>query len=137
MSTLTIGSIDLKMRVMNCPVCGMSYTVPEAWIARKQRESGDWYCPSGHSLHFTETELDRVKKELVKEHERIAWYRQHTRGLDTLIESERRSKAAVKGQLTKVRNRVANGVCPCCNRTFANLARHMANQHPDFTQEAS
>lgn len=29
---------------------------------------------------------------------------------------------------------VGAGVCPCCNRTFKNLARHMAGQHPGFTE---
>jgi hypothetical protein len=29
---------------------------------------------------------------------------------------------------------VANGVCPCCNRTFQNLARHMAGKHPDYEE---
>lgn len=23
-------------------------------------------------------------------------------------------------------------VCPCCNRTFQNVARHIAGQHPDY-----
>jgi hypothetical protein len=30
------------------------------------------------------------------------------------------------------KERVSAGVCPCCTRTFQNLAQHMANQHPDF-----
>ena len=25
-----------------------------------------------------------------------------------------------------------NGVCPCCTRTFPNLAAHMKTKHPDF-----
>lgn len=35
-----------------------------------------------------------------------------------------------------MKNRVANGVCPCCNRHFENLERHMKGQHPDFQPEA-
>jgi hypothetical protein len=27
---------------------------------------------------------------------------------------------------------VKHGVCPCCKRTFENLARHMKGQHPTF-----
>lgn len=50
------------------------------------------------------------------------------------LESERRAHAATKGQLTKTKKRIANGVCPCCNRSFANLERHMAGQHPDYPQ---
>lgn len=44
--------------------------------------------------------------------------------------------AAARGQVTRLKRRAANGVCPCCTRTFADLKRHMANQHPDFTLES-
>ena len=27
------------------------------------------------------------------------------------------------------------GTCPCCNRTFTNLARHMASKHKDVGAE--
>jgi hypothetical protein len=42
---------------------------------------------------------------------------------------------AQRGQTTKARNqleRVGNGVCPCCTRSFTNLRRHMATKHPGF-----
>ena len=29
----------------------------------------------------------------------------------------------------RMRTRVMNGVCPCCNRTFQNLLRHMQTEH--------
>lgn len=37
-----------------------------------------------------------------------------------------------KGVVTRTRNRIANGVCPCCDRSFTNLQRHMASKHPDY-----
>lgn len=45
-----------------------------------------------------------------------------------------RAAAADWAQLTKTRKRIANGVCPCCHRTFQNLARHMAGQHPAYEE---
>lgn len=33
---------------------------------------------------------------------------------------------------TRTRNRIAAGVCPCCNRTFQNLADHMRTLHADY-----
>lgn len=38
----------------------------------------------------------------------------------------------MKGVATRLKNRAAHGVCPCCNRTFQQLARHMSAKHPDF-----
>jgi hypothetical protein len=45
--------------------------------------------------------------------------------------AERRRRAE-KAAKTKIKNRVAKGVCPCCNRTFQNLADHMKSKHPDY-----
>lgn len=28
-----------------------------------------------------------------------------------------------------------HGVCPCCNRTFSDLQRHMASKHKGFAAE--
>ena len=39
---------------------------------------------------------------------------------------------AAKGkQLTRLQKRIHAGVCPCCNRTFTNVARHMKTKHPN------
>jgi hypothetical protein len=42
----------------------------------------------------------------------------------------------VKGVKTRMANRIKHGVCPCCNRTFLNLQRHMTTQHPSFNMSA-
>jgi hypothetical protein len=45
-------------------------------------------------------------------------------------DANRRQLSASRGQVTKIKNRVGNGVCPCCDRSFTNLRRHMSTQHP-------
>ena len=42
---------------------------------------------------------------------------------------------AAKGQISKLKKRASAGVCPCCNRSFQNLRRHMGNKHPEFVGE--
>jgi len=51
---------------------------------------------------------------------------------NTRIEMERRRVSAARGRVTKIKRRVQHGVCPCCNRTFSNLASHMKTKHPEF-----
>jgi hypothetical protein len=41
---------------------------------------------------------------------------------------------AARGQLTKFKKRVGRGVCPCCNRHFKDLARHMESKHPELIE---
>ena len=50
-------------------------------------------------------------------------------------EAAQRQASAFKGVVTRTKNRIAGGACPCCNRTFQNLARHMATKHSDYAHK--
>jgi len=41
-----------------------------------------------------------------------------------------------KAAAARLQKRVANGVCPCCTRSFANLRRHMETTHPEYKASA-
>lgn len=121
-----------------CCKCGTEMSIPEELYQAALRSRGPkgihFYCAYGHSQHYTEGETeeqklrrerDRLKQHLAEKDDEIR------RQMDRREESER-SAAAYKGQATKLRNRAKNGVCPCCNRSFANLAAHIRSKHPDF-----
>lgn len=118
-----------------CWRCAVVYWLPdELNAAAKASEKITFFCPYGHEAHYAagETERDKLRRErdllrqrLAEKDDAIAEQRRHR-------EEAERSAAAYKGQATKLRNRARNGVCPCCNRSFANLAAHMKTQHPDF-----
>jgi hypothetical protein len=122
--------MNTKLKQINlvdtvCAGCGMDFSVPD-WFLTGRREDGQtFYCPAGHHLSFRKTELDRLRERA----DRLS--AQNTHLADQAAAAERALRAT-KGQVTKLKKRVANGVCPCCNRSFANLARHMSGQHPDF-----
>ena len=104
----------------------MLYALPDT-LDEKNKESATryWYCPNGHRLHYTETEVDRLRKELQRAHADADRARQ--------AEAQQREKVGqISRSYNRVRTRIRNGVCPCCNRTFQNLARHMQTQHADY-----
>lgn len=45
-------------------------------------------------------------------------------------------RRATKGVLTRTKNRVAKGACPCCNRYFRDVHSHITSQHPEYSGEA-
>ena len=45
--------------------------------------------------------------------------------------AERARDKAVKDKRA-VEKRIAHGVCPCCNKTLADLSNHMVTEHKDF-----
>ena len=91
-----------------------------------------FYCPNGHAQHYTETTVTKLKKQLDNANKRMGWAEDSAARARVEAEDAKRSRAAIKGQLTKTRNRIAHGVCPCCHRTFKQLEAHMSNKHPDF-----
>ena len=118
------------LTVETCCVCAIGFAMPDELRKRALADHEvNFYCPAGHSQHYTgETAEQRLTKQL-------AAARGNERHARERLETEERRARAFKGQVTKIKRRVAAGVCPCCNRTFQDLARHMQGQHPDFIKE--
>ena len=118
---------------MQCPLCGVRYGLEARFYADQRAGKGKgWTCPNGHTLVIRESdaekfrrEADQLKQQLAQKDDEIE--RQRTQRMH----SERQVSAA-KGQITRLKKRAKAGTCPCCNRTFANMAAHMKTQHPDM-----
>lgn len=124
-----------QLIVEHCCNCGMAFAMPADFQRRRRDDHVNFYCPAGHPQHYygkTEAEKQRERAERLQR--QVEAREADIRTEQRRLESERRAHAATKGQLTKTKKRIANGVCPCCNRSFANLERHMAGQHPDYPQ---
>ena len=99
--------------VIDCCRCGVLFGVPEGLHREFRDDSNRWfYCPNGHQQHYGKEQKERARRE---HHERRA--------------------ATFKGHVTRIKNRVGRGDCPCCNRHFDNLQRHMATKHPTWSPD--
>lgn len=111
--------------------CAISFAIPEALYDTVQAHgAGGFYCPRGHHLGLGESSVAKLEKRLSREvarHDQTRADRDYT---------ERR-RAAAQGQVTKIKNRIKHGVCPCCKRTFQNVARHMQSKHPEFVETSA
>jgi hypothetical protein len=125
-----IGQVTLY--VSDCAECGVVFGIPSTLERRRRDDGGAFYCPNGHNLVFTESEVDKARKRAEQAEREAQWARTSRDSWRDQAQAAERRRAAVKGQLTKVKKRVAAGVCPGCNRTFQDLARHMAGKHPDY-----
>jgi hypothetical protein len=117
---------------ITCCDCGMTFHVPEFWRRERLEKGGGFHCPNGHPLRYGETELDRLRKQVEQEKKRAEWARTEAEDWRKQCEASNRTSAAVRGHLTRVKKRIAAGVCPCCKRSFRNVERHMRNKHPDY-----
>lgn len=130
------------LAVTSCGECNIIFAIPAA-MDRKLREDGqkgEFYCPQGHRLHYPGKSASQKKiEEQQAEIDRLTRQRNYaTERADEnsrRLREEKRSKAAYKGQLTKMRNRILAGVCPVpgCQRTgFKAVTQHIHRKHPEW-----
>lgn len=127
-----VQSVEVELETMQCGTCGVWHAIPKIMFDSCYREGGFWHCPNGHSRGYRKGQDERdeesLKKQLAREKKEKEWAIQEQENL-------KKQLAAQKGQNTKLKNRAKAGVCPCCNRTFKQLARHMERMHPEFNKE--
>ena len=119
-----------------CLSCEMLFAVTDTFRRERIRDGQWFYCPAGHAQRFAEPENARLKKELERAKRRTDQLLDRANRERRQREAAERSASAYKGQTTRLKNRAVAGVCPHCNRTFQQLARHMHSKHPEMVEEA-
>ena len=119
--------------VVHCANCGIAFGITSDLERCRRSDGQSFYCPAGHRQYFPgETDADRAQRlagQLDIERTRLSSVKRQ-------LDYQTRARKAASTRLRKVRQRIGHGVCPCCNRTFNQLAQHMAAKHPDFTTHA-
>lgn len=105
-----------------CVNCGVEFAWPKEMRDARLKDKKSFYCPNGHSMSWsgpnaTERELSETKSRLAQVERDAAFKAEQIKTL------ERKAKRQTR--------RIHAGVCPHCNRTFEQLARHMASKHKD------
>lgn len=114
---------------MECGECGVSFALTDDFIARRRADHRDFYCPNGHNRYWPqESELERERRLRKQAEARSTHYSDQ-------MEAEKRSAAAVRGHLTRLRKRIAAGVCPWCQRTVKQMADHVQDKHPEHVEQ--
>ena len=113
----------------HCFKCGIHFAMPQDFQNVKLRDRTSFYCPNGHGQHYVGKSDAEKLKEAQDQLARERSWRDQTEA----------SNRALRGVATRRRNeleRVKGGVCPVkgCNRTFVNLQRHLAGQHPEYVE---
>jgi hypothetical protein len=119
-------TVALKFTRLCCSECGVPWGVPEGYERNRRDDHKTFWCPNGHAQHFPqESEAERLRKSL------------HAATL-ARESAERRAREAAEARESaekdakRLKARAKAGVCPCCNRTFKQLAAHMKNKHPEI-----
>ena len=111
---------------IECGECGVTFAATETFIAARRADHRTFYCVNGHSRYYPQ------KSEAEKLRARLRSVEAQLTSTSDQLQATERQRRAQKGQVTRLRNRIAAGVCPCCNRSFQDVRAHMQGQHPDF-----
>jgi hypothetical protein len=119
---------DYELVTCGADGCDQTFGMHEDYYKETRRTGETWYCPKGHPRVWGGAD-HRAEAE---ETPRRARSRSRTSCQAAVAEGEQTRQA-----LLRDRQRFANGVCPCCNRSFENVRRHMTTKHPDYDAQAA
>lgn len=112
-----------------CCNCGVAFGLPSDLQDVLRNDPEKWfYCPNGHRQHYSKSREVSLREDAERK------LRQKENELANLAAS----KIQLENELTKTQRklkRVHNGTCPCCKRTFQNLANHIKSKHPELLEK--
>jgi hypothetical protein len=116
---------DLTLATEECCKCGVLFAVSEDLRNQWRKTKATFYCPNGHPQSYTESEADQLRRQLEAAQRDAEWQKNRAASMEKQLVAQR-------GVVTKLKKRVGAGVCPCCQRTFKQLAAHMQTKHPEM-----
>jgi len=129
---LTAGqrtTISVDLCTIKCCNCYGIFAVTDHAYNHYKQTGHFFNCPyCDQSQHYTKSEISKLQDRINTLENTRKYYIEQ-------LGKETRSKIAIKGHHTRLKKRIAAGVCPCCNRSFQNLQSHMKNQHPQYLEE--
>lgn len=125
--------------IETCYTCQVEFGLPASVhnVLRQMADKATFYCPYGHAQSYVkgQSQEDKLRQERDRLAQRLAERDDTIRELHSDRLAALKRVAVEKGKVTRLKNRTAAGVCPCCNRHFTALERHMHTKHPEFKKE--
>lgn len=110
----TAINVSFQLIAETCINCGIIFGIPNEWRDKRVQDHRNMFCPNGHQQHYpAETDLEKERRKSAMLADQVR------------MEREQREKAERKLK------RISRGVCPECNRSFANVERHMKSKHKE------
>lgn len=134
---MSTTNLQTTFEVMGCiyDKCGFTYALPQTYVKQCQKDGGYHWCPKCGDRQGWDAKPDPKVAEIANLKRTLAETEDQRRRAEGEAEHFRKSRDGMKGQLALVKKRLANGICPCCNRYFVELHRHMTTKHSDFLAE--
>lgn len=128
----TSEHLNMKVWISQCSQCAGLLILADDTKQRRIEDGKSFYCSNGHAQVFTKTKVQELEEQLASEARTAKYFEDLSDRLYKEKKEERKQRRRVTTMLKNHKQRVANGVCPCCGRSFVNLQRHMKTKHPNY-----
>lgn len=124
--TVVFGTeVAVTLIPVHCCECSCLFGIDDGLNRRRHEDGQLFYCPNGHPQRYSESEVKKLRRHL-------KFAQDDANRQRSMASTERLSKIAYKGQLTRARKMIGSGDCPACGKHLNNLATHMTTKHPEF-----
>ena len=114
---------EQSITFIECYTCGLPVAITRSQ-ERQYDEHGLYVsCALGHQTGRRKSDLQQAKEDLREAQSQVRRVETERDGANGMLDAEIKKRR-------KLEKRIHNGVCPHCQRSFANLQRHMEGQHP-------
>jgi len=116
--------------------CGRTFAMTSTMENHYRNNKKAFACPycKGTQGFYGKNEEERLKDKVKMLRDEVNFSNNQISKEREKTKYAKRQTAYQKGVITKIKKRVKHGICPCCNRTFKQLAAHMKNKHPEYME---
>lgn len=128
-----LNQATVQLSRVDCARCGIVFGISEQFESKRRDDHQEFYCPNGHRQWYPhETEAERLRKALEQTKKVNAAITADLQNVRAERDHHWIERKKTNTRMRHLKERVKHGVCPCCHRTFKQLARHMELKHPTF-----
>lgn len=118
--------------------CGILFAVPERFNQSKRSDHSTFYCPNGHgAVYAGKTEEQKLRDQLAQTKRWLEQEETRAARLEDDNMTLAKSRSALRGVVTRMKNKAAAGRCQWCEHEFPDVAQHVAEAHPGVVTEAT
>lgn len=120
------ATVNEQLHVLSCATCAIYFAVTDRFKQIRRDDHATFYCPAGHRNYYPgKSEKEKLEAALRAKQQEL----ESVRAQRDVLGKRLSAAKAVQTKLKKKVERATHGTCTECNRTFANVTRHMAMVH--------
>lgn len=131
-------TLDRTVAFEECFTCGIPIAMSTGQLRQFNEKGMTIYCVAGHETVRRKSDMQILEEKLQAAQDRVTVLetpvldeRTETQTWKNAHENQGRRLEQEEEKRKKLEQRIKNGVCPHCLRSFQNVQRHMARQHPE------